>query len=351
MDDIYQKMIDLLNDKQDFVVATILSKSGSAPREAGTKMIVKRDFTIIGSIGGGMLEAMVTKLSSGVFSSREFVIKDFILFNKEGSSIDMVCGGGVQVLLEYADPYDTDMVKIYQKAGELKKRGTEFVMITKVSEKNPFITGQNKWISTETAFYGMEDHEVQRITASIREDFKHFSIKLQEEKERYLLEPFFTFERVCIIGAGHVAQKIANLAKELGFYTVIVDDRKEFANKKRFKTADEVKVFSSFDNLSNKIIINHDTYIVIVTRGHIYDKEVLAQMLKTDARYIGMIGSLSKRDYTYQELLQEGFSAEDIKRVYCPIGVKIHAQTPEEIAVSIAAELIRVRRGSANERG
>ncbi len=350
MNDIYEKMKDLLRDRQDFVVATIISKSGSAPREAGTKMVIKRDFSIIGTIGGGMLEAMVTKLSCGVFENREFIIKDFILINKDDSSIDMVCGGGVKVLLEYVDPYDADIVKVYEKASELKKQGTEFVLITKVSEDTPYISGMDKWICTETAFYGIEDHDVQRITTSIREDFNHMELKLQEKKGRYLIEPFFTFERVCIIGAGHVAQKIAKLTKDLGFYTVVADDRKEFANKKRFQTADEVKVVSSFDNLSNKIMINHDSYVIIVTRGHSYDMEVLAQMLKTDAKYIGMIGSLRKRDYSYQELMQEGFAEADLKRVYCPIGLKIHAQTPEEIAVSIAAELIKVRRGPAYER-
>nr|WP_288829402.1 XdhC/CoxI family protein [uncultured Clostridium sp.] len=351
MDDIYEKMNVLLRDRQDFAVATIVSKSGSAPREAGTKMIVKRDFTLIGSIGGGMLEAMVTKLSSGVFASREFVIKDFILIDKKDSSIDMVCGGGVKVLIEYVDPYDADAVSIYQKAGELKKQGLEFVLITKVHMDIPFITGKDKWICTETAFYGTEDHDVQRITKSIREDFNHIETELQEEEGRYLIEPFYRFERVCIIGAGHIAQKIAGITKELGFYTVVVDDRKEFANKKRFQTADEVRALSSLDNLSNKIIINHDSYIIIVTRGHSYDMKVLAQMLKTNAKYIGVIGSSKKRDYTYQELLQEGFTKEEVKRIYCPIGLKIHAETPEEIAVSIAAELIKVRRGQAYDRG
>ncbi|MDK2968336.1 MULTISPECIES: XdhC family aldehyde oxidoreductase maturation factor [Lacrimispora] len=351
MDDCFEKMITLLRERQDFVVATIVSKSGSAPRVTGTKMIIRRDFTLIGSIGGGMMEAMVTKLSSGVFESREYVLKDFILLDKADSAMDMVCGGGVKVLIEYVDPYDADAVRIYEKAAELKKQGTEFVLITMVHQHIPFITGKDKWICTETAFYGEEDYDVQRITTSIRENFNHIEVELQEINARYLIEPFYRFEQVCIIGAGHIAQKIAALTKELGFYTVVVDDRKEFASKKRFQTSDEVRALRSLDHLSDKIIINHDSYIIIVTRGHSYDMKVLAQMLKTDARYIGVIGSSKKRDYTYQELLQEGFTKEDVKRIFCPIGLNIHAETPEEIAVSIAAELIKVRRGKAYDRG
>lgn len=350
MKDICEQVFELLKEKQAFVMATILTKSGSAPREEGTKMLIKRDFSIIGTIGGGILEALTMKLSSSVFDTKEYVIKDFALSNKDASSIGMVCGGDVTVLLEYIDPLDKNVVKIYEKARELKKNGTRFVMITKLSEKNPYLSGRDKWICTETGFYGIEGNEIQFITKSIREDFNTIKIKLLKEKERYLIEPFFNFESVYIIGAGHVAQKIADLTKNLGFYTVVVDDREEFANKERFELADEVKVIPFFHNLSNQMTINHNSYIVIVTRGHSYDKEVLAQMLKTDAKYIGMIGSRSKRDHTYTELLKEGFTSKDIERVYCPIGIAIYAQTPEEIAISITAELIKVRRGPTNEK-
>ncbi|TCO71826.1 XdhC family aldehyde oxidoreductase maturation factor [Marinisporobacter balticus] len=350
MKDICEQVMDLLKDKQEIVMATILNKSGSAPRDEGTKMLIKKDFSIMGTIGGGLLEAMAMKLSASVFNSREFVIEDFILSNKDAGAIGMACGGDVEVLLEYIDPFDKNMVKIYEKANELRKNGIDFVMITKISEKNGYISGRDKWICTETAFYGVEDNEIQRITKSIREDFNDIKIKLVHGKERYLIEPFYNFERVCIIGAGHVAQKIADLTKNLGFYTIVVDDREEFANTKRFQTAQEVRVIPSFDNLTNIIEINHNSYIVIVTRGHSYDKEVLAQMLKTDAKYIGMIGSHTKRDHTYHELLQEGFARKDIERVHCPIGIKIYAQTPEEIAISIVAELIKVRRLPTNEK-
>ncbi|MFA9466110.1 MAG: XdhC family aldehyde oxidoreductase maturation factor [Velocimicrobium sp.] len=349
MRDICEQVFELLKDKQEMVLATILDKSGSAPREEGTKMLIKRDFSIVGTIGGGLLEALTVKVSAHVFDTREFVIKAFTLSNKDASTIGMACGGNVEVLLEYINPFDTTVVKIYEKANELRKSGTDFVMITKISEENPYISGNDKWICTETGFYGMEDDEIQMITKFIREDFNMIKIKVFREKSRYVIEPFFNFERVYLIGAGHVAQKIADLTKNLGFYTVVVDDRDEFANKDRFHMADEVKVIPSFGNLSNYMTFHHNSYIVIVTRGHSYDKEVLAQMLKTDAKYIGMIGSKSKRDYAYNELRNEGFTSKDLERVHCPIGVNIYAQTPEEIAISVAAELIKARREPLNE--
>jgi xanthine dehydrogenase accessory factor len=338
----------LLKEKKEIVMATILKKSGSAPREEGTKMLIKKDFSIEGTIGGGLLEAMTMKLSSDVFDDGGYLLKDFSLSNQDASKIGMVCGGDVEVLFEYLNPFDTNVVNIYEKAMELRKNRINFVMITKVSNNNNYISGRDKWICTETGFFGIEDNDVQGIVQRIREDFNHVKIQMTYENDRYLIEPFFHYEKVCIIGAGHVAQKLADLTKNLGFYTVVVDDREEFANVERFQTADEIKVIPTFDKLSNHILINHNSYIVIVTRGHTYDKEVLAQMLKTDAKYIGMIGSHSKRDHTYQELLKEGFTTKDLERVYCPIGTKIFAQTPEEIAVSIAGELIKVRREPVN---
>jgi xanthine dehydrogenase accessory factor len=343
MKDVGAQVFEVLKEQQPIVMATIIDKSGPAPREVGANMLIKRDFSIEGTIGGGILEAMTMKLSASVFNTREFVIQEFDLSNKDTRTI-------VKVLLEYIDPYDSNKIKIFEKARELRRNGTDYVMITKLSKKNVYLSGRDKWICTETGFYGIEDNEVQKIAKTIREDFNNIKFKLVQEKERYLVEPFFNFHKVCIIGAGHIGQKVAEFTKTLGFYTVVVDDREDFANVKRFQTADEVKVIPSFHNLSNHLVMNHNCYIVIVTRGNSYDMQVLAQMLKTDARYIGMIGSRTKRDESYTELLQEGFTVKDMERVYCPIGVDIYAQTPEEIAVSIAAELIKVRRGPANEK-
>lgn len=347
MRDMCERISALVENGDDMVLATILNKSGSAPREEGTKMLIKKDFSIIGTIGGGLLEAMTIKLSAKVFANQKHIIEEFNLSNKEASSLGMVCGGDVKVLLEYIDYKDTQMIKVYQKANDLKTNRVDFVMITRLSDDQRDV----KWICTVGELYGSEDEKAQNIAKIIREDFNN--IKIQElllENERFLIEPTFNFESVCIIGAGHVAQKIADLTKNLGFYTVVIDDRETFANTERFPTADEVKVIPAFNNLQDYVIIDHNSYIIIVTRGHAYDKEVLAQMLKTEAKYIGMIGSRSKRESTYNCLLNEGFTLKDLERVYCPIGLNIYADTPEEIAISIAAELIKVKRGPGHDK-
>jgi len=166
---------------------------------------------------------------------------------------------------------------------------------------------------------------------------------LEIETHQFFVESALPSETVYLFGAGHVSQQVALVAALVNFKTVVLDDRAEFANQERFLQADEVIVVTSFNQAFTGLAIDHDSYLVILTRGHVNDKTVLAQALRTKAGYIGMIGSRRKRDMVYQELLNEGFTQEDINRVHCPIGLNIGGETPQEIAVSIVAELIQVR--------
>lgn len=146
-----------------------------------------------------------------------------------------------------------------------------------------------------------------------------------------------------IFGAGHCGEKLVPVLHSIGFSVVIIDDREEFANTMRFPEADEVLVPKTLDLPFADIVMGEHSYIIIVTRGHAHDELVLRQALNTNAGYIGMIGSKAKRNSIYSNLLKDGYTQADLDRVYSPIGISIGAETPEEIAISIAAELIKVR--------
>ena len=163
------------------------------------------------------------------------------------------------------------------------------------------------------------------------------------EEATVIVESILKQKKVCIFGAGHVAQPTARIAAMMDFHVVVLDDRKEFANDLRFPEADEIHILDDFDHALGGHIIDNDTYVVILTRGHLHDKTVLAQALRSRAGYIGMIGSRRKRDALYLNLLHEGFGERDLKRVCSPIGLPISAETPEEIALSIVAELVQHR--------
>lgn len=163
-----------------------------------------------------------------------------------------------------------------------------------------------------------------------------------------LIEPVEPKPTLFIVGAGHIALPLAKLGQMTGFTVAVLDDRKEFANVERFPTVEKV-ICGDIESTLSKTKITSSTYIVIVTRGHQYDLEALKSVINSKAAYIGMIGSKTKVSTAFQELRGMGIPEDRLKQVHAPIGLDIGAETPEEIAVSIIAEIIKVRRGGTGE--
>jgi xanthine dehydrogenase accessory factor len=339
---IFESILRLLKSGESFVLATVLSRCGSAPRDAGSRMIIRSDGTIIGTIGGGVLEATVQKLAKELFTTQKTLVRSFTL-NREGlAPIGMICGGNVDFLLHFEDASQPARLKHYEEllaALNSRKRAWLIMKLPdqEVSEGVP-------------AAYLFKDGDVslEELRLSSAKEFLVEAsatqpMVLEFQGERFFVEPLCSEGVAYIFGAGHIGQKLTQLAKFVGFRTVVLDDREEFANRDLLGSADRIVVLSSFDQAMKDLDIDEESYLVIVTRGHIHDKTVLAQALRTRARYIGMIGSRKKRDATYEVLMKEGFTAEDFTRVHSPIGLNIGAETPEEIAVCIVAELIQKR--------
>ena len=341
MKDLYNERYKLLKNGESFALATLFNKQGSAPRTAGARMILKRDGSIIGTVGGGYLEALVMEDGKKVLSTGIAVHKDYLLTGKDKGGIDMVCGGDVSVLIEYVDGEFPINLEIYKEIVRCINKGEKAFFVKKLN------TGTGEFSS-----YLFDNGKI----ISNRDDMSHMDMKemvqgiyprdlqvIRKGSDLILIEPVCNCGTVYIFGAGHVSQKLADLTSNIDFRTIVIDDRAEFANAERFPLADEIKVISGFDNCFKDFSIDNDSYIVIVTRGHCHDLTVLRQALKTDSVYIGMIGSRKKRKVIYNALEMDGFSMKDYVRVHNPIGLDIDAETPEEIAVSIAAELIKVR--------
>ncbi len=340
--DIYKNMVALLRARESFVLATILGRSGSAPRDVGSRMIIRTDGSIIGSIGGGILEATVQKLARELFTSRKTLVRTFTLDREDAASSGMICGGNVELLLHYEDASRADRLALYEELQEcLNSRKRAWLIV-----KLPAAGVSDGPLPTYVLRDGSASLEVAGMPR-LRELLVEVSATQPEmvayEGTRLFIEPLSSEGTVYIFGAGHVGQKLAYLTSFVGFRTVVLDDREEFANRELLASADEIIVLKSFEEAVKALRIDKESYLVIVTRGHAHDKTVLEQALRTQAGYIGMIGSRKKRDATYEVLSQEGFGEEDFARVHSPIGLKLDAETPEEIAVSIVAELIQAR--------
>jgi len=255
--DIFEEIIRMRRAGQRGVLATIVHTNGSIPSFESSRMLVREDGGIVGTIGGGCVEADVWAAAREVMECEAPRKMVFNLNHEASFDNGLICGGTLEVFVE----------------------------------------------------------------------------------------PILPQPIAYLFGGGHVSMAVAKAASAAGFAIVVIDDREQFANRDRFPMADQV--FTNFEGAFTQIRPNASSYLIIVTRGHKEDMRVLSWAVRTGARYIGMIGSKRKVLSTYKALEAEGFRVEEFERVFAPMGVEIGALSPEEIAVSITAELIAVRRNAA----
>ena len=313
-----------LKQSTPVVVATIINSRGSTPRNVGSKMIVYDDGMISGTIGGGAIEGDVIKRAMTVFDSKRGNITSYDL-SKDGNcgDLDLICGGHLEVMLEYVD---TGLENEFLYGNACQKIAKEIPFLWKAVIKEI-----GNGIALERCIQDFSETG----------ESKHLNRSLyKSDKGLVLVEPILPTQTAYLIGAGHVSKEIAKLTKQIGMKTLVFDDRTVFASESRFPEADGIHLCPDYVNIFKPFKITQNSYIIIVTRGHSYDKEVLGQALKTRAGYIGMMGSRKKRNTIYDMLISEGYDSKELDRVHCPIGLPIKAETPAEIAVSIVAELI-----------
>jgi len=352
MKDVLGKAVELSGKKEFSVLATILKLTGSGPRGAGTRFLVLKDGSYVGSIGGGLLEARVLEAARKVFETQSPMRLGLSLMGRDVAETDMICGGDVDVFLEPLFP--ENQIQGFKRILDIQKRGGSGVLATVVQV--------DRWkkdnVPRVLALPGGETIGSLQGMKGIQEELlKEIPVWLKTREPRLVaykddlggavelfVESIFSDPVLYVFGGGHVSAQIIPLASRVGFKVEVIDDRPEFADPAKFPDAAKVHA-CAFEGVLKRIPVDESSYLVIVTRGHMHDKTVLEQCLRTKAKYIGMIGSRRKKAMIYEKLLGEGFTQKDLDRVHAPIGLDIGAESPEEIAVSIVAELIQVRAG------
>jgi xanthine dehydrogenase accessory factor len=351
MQDIYQEILQELSQGRDFILATIINQKGSAPRTQGTKFLIRPDGRFSGTIGGGRLEADVLKAAPEVFQKKRNKILPFRLKGEEVAETEMICGGEVDVYLELFLSGNPGHQNFFREVQTLREQGREVVLATWVEDGAAAGRGDLKVIIPFDEEPKEEGESrpfwfrplLEALPGKIRanQPLLH-TLLLKGEPKKIFLEPLAAPSFLYVFGAGHISLFLCPLGKMVGFQVAVFDDRPEFANRGRFPEADEI-VARPFEEALQDYPFSANGFFVIVTRGHLHDHQVLGRVLKKPHRYIGMIGSRHKRAVVFKALREEGVSEEELKTVHAPIGLDINGETPEEIAVSIAAELIQVR--------
>lgn len=332
MQHVLDKLINTLNLGRSAILCGIVRNSGSAPRTSGARMVVQSDGSIVGSVGGGALEgACCTKARELLADAVTFALLDFQLTAASAAEEGMACGGSASVLLQRIDPV---MLPFFQRLLSEYHGGRRPMLLTILPKDRE-----------EPRLLLLDSQKSPDLPSDLRLEIsrkgRRAPFLLESQGREIFVEPLVHPGTVHLAGAGHVALAVAELASFVGFQAVVMDDRGEFANPVRYPKAREVRVLDSFAACLQDL--GADDYVVIVTRGHLHDREVLAQALRTKAGYIGMIGSRRKRAAVYESLRGDGWTDTDLARVHCPIGLAIDADTPEEIALSIVAEMVQVR--------
>ena len=237
---------------------------------------------------------------------------------------------------------------VYKDLWHSLNMGEKAVIITKLGSgksKKSFLTEQSLFSGeqhTPHSPLNSEDTLINQAREALATGKLQF-FKSPDGMEGVLIEPTFPEPQLFVLGGGHVAVPLVEFAAKTGFRVTVVDDRPSFANVGRFPLAETV-LCESFDNCFGLLSLNKSSFVVIVTRGHRHDLLCLKETLKYDTAYTGMIGSKRRTRIAFKQLLEEGYTPEQIERVSAPIGVDIGAVTPQEIGISILAQLIEVRR-------
>lgn len=344
MKDLWNLLTRCIEDGEPVVTAKVIRQKGSAPRGSGTWLLMRRDGDVAGTVGGGVMEARVLESALELFATRQSCVMHISMTQTELGTTSMICGGKVDILLDYWEPDDDLKAWCRELAACLGNRTrARYVIDLKMESGTACRTTHLLVLDEGRILSGGSDQPLQEV--EIRKSVlaaRKPSLILTDRGELWV-EPLQASSRLLLMGAGHVGKAAAILGDMTGFETVVFDDRPDLLRRELYAESIGLRRIDDFTTCLDDVQIDDGTFIVIVTRGHLYDRDVLAQALRTDAAYIGMIGSRKKRDTIYKSLLASGFSEVDLKRVYSPIGIDIRAETPEELAVSIVGELIRVR--------
>lgn len=333
MRNMFREIAGRLKNGEELVLVTVIASSGATPRGAGARMLVGKNGRICGTIGGGAVEYKSEQLAKKVLEEKRSGEHDFSLTKNDVQNLGMICGGAVNVYFSYIPANDIYVLSIAEEAERRFAEGEDLWLLSEISDGGRL----GLWSAAE-GFFGLEAPEWTRDIMS-----RHPTRKKQDGRDFYA-EQINSSGKVYVFGCGHVAQELVPVLEHVGFRCVALDDRPEFANERVMRGAEKI-LLVDFENIGASVTIGPEDYICIMTRGHAYDTVVQAQALRTPACYIGVIGSKAKTAGVQRQLREQDFTDEDFARITTPIGLDIKAETPAEIAISIAAQMIEVRAG------
>ena len=352
MQDVFHEAVNLLEQEEQLVMATVIRTKGSTPQKPGAKLLVRSDGSGVGTLGGGCVEGDIWYAASQLMRrGGDAQYREYELNEDLAAEDGLVCGGTMFFLI---DPvYRPNQYLDYAKEIDAAYEGGPSVALASLVKSAPgkdLPIGAKLFIREDGSTEGslgdpdLDADAMKRAHGLMSMGRNEYAIS--EDGTEYFIEAYTTPPQLVICGGGHVSFALAAHAKPLGFRLFITDDREEFANPERFPGADMI-VPKKPEEALDELPINANTFIVVATRGHRFDNVALAAAAATPAQYVGLMGSKRKTILIYEDLVRMGIDEERLREIRSPIGLDIRARTPEEIAVSIMGEILMYRLGGS----
>ena len=362
--DIAEELHRWVEQGRDFAVATVVAVGGSAPRQPGAALAVDADGTAIGSVSGGCVEGAVYELCQQALQDGETVLERFGYSDEDAFAVGLTCGGVIDILVtpvRVGDPLRTVVAATLEAAA----RGGATALARIVSGPRELL-GRALVVRPEDSGYGgfgahsELDRTIAAEAGAFLEAGRTGTLEIGEQGSRcgapltVLVESSVPAPRMIVFGAIDFASALVRIGKFLNYHVTVCDARPVFATKTRFPGADEVVVKWPHDYLQNEVDegrIDSRTVIAVLTHDPKFDVPLLEVALRLpEVAYIGAMGSRRTHEDRLERLREAGLTDDELARMSSPIGLDLGARTPEETAVSIAAEIIALRWGGAGER-
>ncbi|WP_426159268.1 XdhC family protein [Lacrimispora sp. 38-1] len=342
MRQLFHEVLSTLLRGEDAVLVTIIASSGSTPRGSGSHMLVRKDGTTAGTIGGGAVEFKSVERALKAMEDKLSYTHGFVLGKEQVADLGMICGGDVVVYFQYLDHENLGFQNLCREIEKAFERDENSWLIMDITDETAWGMGL---YNESSGFFGIEEPD----QALKEELIKNKSVQLSFGAHKYYSEPLVSAGRVYIFGGGHVAQEIVPVLTHIGFRCVVFDDRAEFSSQTLFPAAEKT-ITGDFERIFDYLEIRECDYVCIMTRGHQSDYVVQRQILTRNPCYVGVIGSRKKLASIREKLMADGIAGDKIDSCHSPIGLEIYAETPAEIAISVAGELISIRAGREGRR-
>ena len=326
---------------QPFVLATVVRSLGSTPQKAGANAIFEPNGKVHGTLGGGCLEAEARRRALDALDSGHASLFHLKLDDISGWDDGLICGGQATILIQ---PQPTSQRQAIKQLVAAEHGIASGILVTRIT-RSESITTQCEWIDDPDHWVNLWPQHADAFELAVQNGKAALvGNSSKADSELLFIEPCCAKPELLIAGAGHVGKAVGKLAAMMGFQTIIVDDRPEFASRENLPDADEVVCGNIPQSIEDRKIKNN-TFIVIVTRGHQHDGASLAACVNSPASFIGMIGSRRKSMLIRKSLLEKGIASKEVlERIVCPIGLDIGSVSVNEIALSIVSQLVAFRR-------